>query len=1008
MLDLRLLGPLEALVDGRPVVLGAPQQRALLAALALAPGSVLGVDALVAALWADRPPESAANILQGYVARLRAVLEPDRPRGQAASVLVTRAPGYLLAVAGGQTDAGRFRDLVRRGRAERDHDPVAAAATLRAALALWRGDALGDLGDLPVAVSARAELGELRRAALADRIDADLDTESAPGGHAELVAELAALVAADPLHEHRHAQLMLALYRAGRPADALAAFGHARRLLAEELGLDPGPELRALEAAILRHEVPKPRGTPRGAATAGSVPAASTARLTSGLTSFVGRDAELAEVRALLATRRLVTLTGPGGVGKTRLAVAAATGFGGEVCLVDLVPVTESAGVPAAVAVALDIREEPGRPLTETLAGTLAGAPMLILLDNCEHVVDGCAALVDTLLRAAPDVRMLATSRQPLGVVGDTVWPVPGLTGEAAVRLFAERAAAPFRLSADTGPVVARICARLDGMPLAIELAAGRTRMLSAAEIETRLDDRFGLLAAGQRGGPARHRTLSAVIAWSYQLLTRPERELFERLSVFAGHFGLAAATSVGGADAVDVLAELVDKSLVVRTEGLAGRSRYRLLDTLRRYARDRLDERGDQAAVRAAHAAHYATLADQLSPLTAGTLAPEWVERMGEESANLRSAARWSLAEADASAAATIMGGVWWLWWMHGPLAEGRELLAAALRITDDPTPPTRARLLYGVSSFALAQGELDEAEAAARECFEMSLAQGDDLGAGWGAGALGLAVWARGDYPAAAAYNEQVVALSRRSGDRFHEVMSLAGLGRVAADQGEFERAESLLAESAAVARAIGLRQGEGFAVGTLATVAYRRERDDEAVALARRALEAYRAAGSQEGIGAAQRIIGLVALRRGDIEQAASVLAERLALYRRHGMRGPLASCLEDIAELAVALARPVEATRLLAAAETLRREQGIPLPPADQGPHQRRLAQLRIELADEFTAVWADGAAMTWERAQRTGEALTASGMAGSALAVDLGHDLLPGRGPGQGVQHGFER
>ncbi|HTK64486.1 MAG TPA: BTAD domain-containing putative transcriptional regulator [Pseudonocardia sp.] len=1004
MLDLLLLGPLEALVDECPLALGPPQQRALLAALALRPGSVVGVDALVDALWAERVPESATNILQGYVARLRAVLVPRRDRGRPATVLVTRPPGYLLAVPAEQTDAGRFATLVEQARRIRENDPLTGAATFRRALALWRGDALADLADIPVAVSARTRLGELRRAALTERIDADL----AAGRGADLVGELEALVGEDPLRESSHRQLMLALYRAGRPADALAAFARARRTLAEELGLDPGPELRELEAAILRHDVPPPMAAAQVATIAPTGPP----RLPTALTRFVGRDDELAELRALSREHRLVTLTGAGGCGKTRLALEliggerlAAHGLhegrgrdlggdlsgatGGEVYLVDLVPVTEGADVTAAVAAVAGIREVAGRPLLETLQDSLRAERALLLLDNCEHVLDSCAELVDTLLAYAPELRVLATSRQALGVAGELVWPVPGLTREAGVRLFADRAATPFELTPETSRTVARICARLDGMPLAIELAAVRTRTLSVAEIEVRLDDRFGLLAAGRRGGPARHRTLSAVIDWSYRLLTEPERRLFERLSAFTGDFGLAAAEAVGEPSGdrgtggpvgvVDLLAELVDKSLVVRTEGIGGRSRYRLLDTLRQYARARLAERGETAQVAARHAAYYAELADRITPLAPSPTPADWGDRLVEEGPDLRTAVRWSLAEADGSDAATIMGGSWWLWWMRGPITEGQDLLEAALRAVDDPTPPTRARLLYGLVSFALARGRLEDAERFGRECHETSVAQGDDLGAGWGLAGMGLTAWARDDYAAAEALHEQAAELARRSGDRWHEALGLAGLGRIAADRGANERARRLLERSAGLARDIGQPQAVGFALGTLATLTFREGHDDEAVEIAERALLAYRESGSQEGAGSALRTVALVALRVGDIDRAAELQRERLVLYRRHGLHGPITACLEDIAEIAVSRGHHVRAARLLGAAEMLRESHGTAMAGQDRDRHRELVADLRSHLPDEeFREAWADGRVMDLDGATRLAETVTSPG------------------------------
>jgi predicted ATPase/DNA-binding SARP family transcriptional activator len=970
MLELRLLGPVEALVDDRPVPLGPPQRRALLAVLGLRPGVVVGVDALIAGLWADRAPESAPNIVQGHVARLRSALEPDRdapPR-----LLLTRPPGYLLAVPDEQTDVGRFHRLLARARDDRERDPVAAAGTLRAALALWRGEPLADLGDLPIAAGTRDHLDRLRRAALADRVDADLQA----GRAAELVAELEALVAADPLAERTYRQLMLALYRAGRPADALAVYGRARRLLADELGLDPGPELRELEAAILRHQVPEPARRPATAGRSG---------LPSALTSFVGRDHELAELRRLLAERRLVTLTGPGGVGKTRLALELVAGPAGvgpgpapsEVCLVDLAPVTDPDAVPAAVAAALHVRPEPGRSVPEQLAECLRGARPLILLDNCEHLVEGCADLVDTLLAAAPELRVVATSRQTLGVPGEVVWPVPGLSEAAAVRLFGERSAAPLRPGADTEAAVERVSRRLDGMPLAIELAAARTRMLSVAEIETRLGDRFGLLGPARRGGPARHRTLSAVVDWSYQLLSRPEREMFERLGVFAGSFDLAAAVSVAGpepvpepVDAVDILAALVDKSLVTRTEGDDGRSRYRLLDTLRRYARDRLDGRGDTAAVLARHAEHYAALAERLSPLVPDPRPPGWLARLDAERPDLAAAVDWSMRAADGRAAARILAGVWWLWFVHAPVAEGRELLESALGRVPGPDASVRVRLLIGIASFALTGGDLDRAEQVALDCQDIATGSGDDLGVAWGLATRGLVSWARGDHDTSRRRIEQALGLAERTGDRWVVALGLGLCGRLAADRGDHERAEELLIRSGSAAREAGQDQALGFALDLRAQLALSRGRDAEAVTLADQALVAYRRASNREGVGSALRTLGRAALRVGDLPRAVEHYRDRLAGNRRHGYRGSIPACLEDFVDVAAALDQPREAVRLLAAADALRAAQGTPLPAPERAEHQRRLDRLRAE--PDFDPTWAEGRALPLPAAFRIAE------------------------------------
>jgi predicted ATPase/DNA-binding SARP family transcriptional activator len=951
-MEFRLLGPLGVLADGRPLPLGPPQQRALLAVLALRAGEVVGVDTLIDAIWQDRPPDSALNIVHGYVAALRGVLEPDRRRGEPATVLRTRPPGYLLALRPDQTDAARFASLVDTARRSGDARTVAAAA--REALALWRGDVLGDIGELPAVEAERVRLNGLRRHALDLRIDADL----ALGRHAELVPELQGLVAADPLAEGLRGHLMRALYRSGRQADALEAFAAGRQVLADELGVEPGPELRALQHAVLTHD---PALTPRPSPMHAALPAA--------VSSFVGRAAEVVEVGERIAGNRLVTLTGPGGIGKTRLAleVGRAAEFPGGVWLVDLVPADRPVGVLAAVAAALGVRAEPGRPLADAVHGRLRGDRSLLLLDNCDHVVEACADLVTTLLRACPRLHVLVTSREALGMLGETVWPVPAMRPADAVELFAGRAGRAFRLTADVAQVVAGICARLDGLPLAIELAAARTSVLSVDELAARLDDRLRLLTAGNRGGPARHRTLAEVIDWSYRLLSPAGRALFERLSVFTAGFDLAAAEAVGEADSdvAVLLGRLVDKSLVQRGEGVGGRSRYRLLESLRHFAHDRLREHGGTARARLRHAAHFAAVAEQLSPLIAGQAPQRWLDRLDEDRAELRSAAATAFHGAGEPAADPALGvrlvaAAWMLWNLRGPLGECRDLTEIALRHTDAEPPRTRAQLLYGAAASAFGDGDLARAAQAGRACLELAETHGDDLAAGWGLGMLGLAAWAAGDYTEGRQYTELAVAASRRADDAWSVAIGLTQLGRLASDRGDLADAATLLDESVLAAEAGAEPQAIGFALDLRATLALRQGDDDQAAALAERALAAYRPADLHEGVASALRTIAEAATRRADPRRAATAHLERMELCRRHGYRGALAACLEDVADVAARNDRHMLAVRLMAAADALRSAHGTPVPTAEHPQHDNRVAVVRAELhAADFAAAWRAG-------------------------------------------------
>ncbi|MFE7960222.1 BTAD domain-containing putative transcriptional regulator [Streptomyces sp. NPDC057413] len=572
-----ILGPLEIRTgDGSSLDPGGPRPRALLTLLLLDAGRAVPADRLLDGLYGAEPPAEAANALQSQISRLRRRLAPHAG--------IEAAPaGYRLTAGPDTVDAHRFSRLAAEGRAALGAgDHARAAALLRDAVALWRGPALPDL---PGAHAERSRLQELRLTAVQDRIEADL----ALGGGAELVPELRALLAEHPLSERLYGQLMRALHAGGRPAEALTVFEEARRTLAEELGADPSPELAALHADLLRARPDAPARR----------------RLPAQLTRFVGRETELARIAASLAASRLVTLTGPGGVGKTRLALEAAahaqeagpatpTGAGSvpragrragaDVCLVELAALTDGERIPYAVLAALGVRDglrAPATDATDRLLAALEDREVLLVLDNCEHLVEPAARTTALLLTACPGVRVLATSRESLGITGEVLVPVPPLPEEPAVRLLLDRARA-VRPDLDGGDArVAEICRALDGLPLAIELAAARLRTLSPGELADRLHDRFRLLARGDRAKAPRHRTLRAVVEWSWELLDEEERELASRLTVFRGGATLDAVAAVCGVPhPEDVLASLVEKSFLEVSGG-----RYRMLETIRAYA---------------------------------------------------------------------------------------------------------------------------------------------------------------------------------------------------------------------------------------------------------------------------------------------------------------------------------------------------------------------------------------------------------------------------------------
>ena len=657
----RVLGVIEAVHDGGAVAIASARQRTILAALLVRAGERVTFDALVHALWGDRPPPDARGTMQAHVSRLRRVLTS----AAAADSLRSAPGGYVMVLGPRELDAALFEHLVAAARAVAAEDPAAAVAGFDEALALWRGPAYAEVAEQDFARAESARLDELRRVAVDDRADAEL----ALGRHAELISELEATVARHPLRERPCAQLMLARYRDGRIGESLQACRELRTRLADELGLDPSPRVQQLEADILR-----------GAAHL-DLPTGSTSVHTDrqvALTSFVGREAALDGLAALLDRARIVTLTGTGGAGKTRLATElahrVADRFPDGVRVVELAALGDPHAVTDAVAGSLGITRQGSTPLLDTLVAALRPRRTLLVVDNCEHLLPDVAVLVDRVARECPQLVVVATSRERLAIRGEHLWPVAPLevpTEDAAsgatsallqvpaVRLFCDRATAAdpaFRLETTDRPAVVRICRRLDGLPLAIELAAARIRALAPAELALRLGARFNLLATGPRGDTDRHRTLRATIDWSYGLLDPAEATLFDQLSVFTGGFDLAAAEAIcagtaGGQDVAELLVSLVDKSMVTAAP-IGTTTRYRLLETLRDYAAERLAGRGDTGERGRAYAQYYVQLAENADRDVCARDEARGVALLDRELDNFRAAHQWSVAHQDADLA--------------------------------------------------------------------------------------------------------------------------------------------------------------------------------------------------------------------------------------------------------------------------------------------------------------------------------------------------------------------
>ncbi|MET8047375.1 BTAD domain-containing putative transcriptional regulator [Streptosporangium sp. NPDC005286] len=918
-----VLGPLAVTTDtGEPVTVPGVKVRALLADLLANRNRVVSADRLIDDLWGDDPPANAAGALQVRVSQLRKALN-DAESG-ARDLVESRPPGYLLRAT---ADADRFAELAAAG------DPV----HLTEALGLWRGEPYADFADEEYVHAEAIRLAEQRLVVLERLADARL----ARGEHDLVAADLADLVARHPLREGLRALHLRALYAAGRQTEALESYADLRGRLADELGLDPGPELVALRRRILAQDAGL-TGPPRAARIRNSIPAR--------LDELVGRAEALTELRTLIPERRLVTLTGPGGVGKTRLATEAAReqAYPDGVHLVELAALPPGdPGVADRILATLDIHETAGTsvPATDRLLAAVRQRRLLLVLDNCEHVIEPAAGLVARLLRDTPGVTVLATSREPLGLTGELVWEVPPLAvpdddrdpdavrRSAAARLFAARAAAQqrgFRLDDRTAPAVAQLCRRLDGLPLALELAATRVRALGVAGVVERLDDRFKLLATQQRDMPARQRTLAAVIGWSWDLLDDADREILARLAVFSDGCTLDAAEAVCDAD-FDVLARLVDRSLVVMDDTGAG-PRYRLLESVAAFCLDRLEtgRPGDAAVVRARHAAYFTGLAERADPELRGPAQAEWLSRLDTENANLRSA----LAH---GGGLRLANALTWYWFLRGRFTEARHAL------TLDGDMSAQARAAAWRVGFALLQGDQMETAdisayddsrgtwfvaAALIDRSELALAAELLSAAGesadrWTEAAVlssrAKLAHADGDLAALGRDGTRCAEIFAELGDRWGRLQASDWVGGLAELTGEYDRAAALHREGLGWAEELSLWPEVSSKLSWLAWLAVQTRDYVQARELAERA---YKLAGEQDSVGVvvfAELSLGFAARRDGRLDVATTHLEHLAELARRDAQPAlflpmvlvELGYAAEQGGDPATGLARHVEA-------------------------------------------------------------------------------------------------
>ncbi len=971
---LYLLGAFRIERAAQTIHLPTRKHESLLAYLALHP-EAHPREKIAALLWGDVSDEQARLSLRVALSTLRKELGEDFLLTDRETIQLN--PDFPIWV-----DARDFQRIANcELRIMDDAEGISAIPNSQFAIDLYRGNLLPDFYDdwlLPER--------ERLRAIYLDALLRLVQHARSEGKYTRAVELAQRVLATDRANEKAHQHLIFCYIALGNRAAALKQYEDCVRALRDELGIEPSTETTALCARIQT----------KIAAT--QSPEAALTNLPIPLTSFVGRDGEIKELRELMETSRLLTLTGAGGCGKTRLAIQVATKFATEnrfkngVWWVDLGALGDAALVTQSVARVFNLGEAQGAALLSALTNYLRAKELLLVVDNCEHLLGACAQLISALLSACPKLQILATSREALNIGGETVWRVPSLAlpdlapvpplaqlrQYDAIQLFVERAtaiAANWRLVENAAPT-AQVCARLDGIPLAIELAAARLKVLSAEQIAARLDDRFNLLTGGSRTALPRHQTLRATMDWSYDLLSDAERALLRRLSVFAGGFALEAVEAVSSIqysvnnplnteycslNTVDLLTSLIDKSLVV-VETRGGATRYRLLETVRQYAREKLREANEAQVYARRHRDWFLQVAEQADPKVRSRDQLEWCERLERDMENFRAALAWSLEQSDdanAERALRLAGALWWFWMIRGYWNEARTWFERSLERRD--VTPARALPLVGLAVMEYYVGNTAKCKPLFEAAYALYQQEGDKRGTAFTATLLGTAMY---DEAIATPLFDEARATAQALNDEWLAARTDIGQGMFYAIQGDPARACPFFESALIHARVAGDRWFIRNSLDFLGSAAFALGEDDRAATLFAESLEVSRELGNKNGMAQHLNNLGKVALRRRDYRQARAYFEQALALRREMGNPRGVYDCLWSFGRMAAAEAQSERAARLFGAAAPLTEM----LNGRDRRPYLDEASALREQMGEAaFDKAHAEGRAMTVEQA-----------------------------------------